>query len=146
MWKLRAVVAGAAIAVAAALGVAVVPAGVASASSVPVAYMSWHYLYPQVHPHGEAETFAIGDNSLYLTTTRWSHWSSSSAHSTAGRLVWRSCWGSCHRYSSAPATQTLYAPRSHGGHRYFTKCRFVYTLHGSHVVTATYSSARGWTT
>jgi hypothetical protein len=118
----------------------------ASASSVPVAYAWNNFRFPHVQPHGEAETFATATNELYLTTTRWSHWSATSAHSTAGRLVWRSCWGSCFRYSSAPATQTLFDVRSHSGHRYFAKLRFVYKLHGSHTVYATYSPAGGWIT
>jgi hypothetical protein len=130
-----------------AAGVGLEATAPASASArPPVAYMSWHYLFPQVHPHGEAETLALATNELYLTTTRWSHWSSSSAHSTAGRLVWRSCWSGCYRYSSAPATQTLYDVRSHGGHRYFARLRFVYKYHGTHTVTAAYSRTGGWTT
>src|ERR1035441_8873453 len=105
-----------------AAGLGLGAAAPASASTrPPVAYMSWHYLFPQVHPHGEAESFAVATNGLYLVTTRWSHWSGTSAHSTAGNLVWRSCWGSCFRMKSAPSSQTVYAPQSHGGHRFFTK-------------------------
>ena len=145
-FKIRAVVAGiAGLALTTGLGLgATVPA--ASASSVPVVYMSNFFRFPHVQPHGETETFATATNELYLTASRWSHWSGTSAHATSGNLVWRSCWGSCFRMKSAPSSQTVYAPQSHGGHRFFTKLRFVYKYHGTHVVTATYTRTGGWTT
>jgi hypothetical protein len=140
---MKRVLAGAAIAVAAALGAAgtAIPA---SASAVPVVYEGMFYQPAHVAPHGIAEVLSGATGSLYLTTTRWSHWSSTSAHSTSGRLVWRSCWGNCFGMKSAPATQTLYVVRSHNGRRYFSRCRFVYRYHGTHTVVANYT--RGlWT-
>jgi hypothetical protein len=134
---MKRVIAGAAIAVAAVLGAAgtAIPA---SASAVPVVYTGWEYQGAAIAPHGLAEVMAE-DGALYLTTSRWSHWSGTSAHSTSGSLVWRSCWYSCYKFRSAPATQTLYAVRSHDGHRYFSRLRFVYKYHGMHVLTINYT-------
>jgi hypothetical protein len=124
------------LALAGGLGLGAAPA---SASAVPVVYQDMFYQGAHVAPHGVAEAFGA-DAATYLITTRWSHWSSTSAHSTAGTVVWRSCWGSCMTHKSAPATQTLYVVRSHNGRHYFARVRVVYKYHGTHVMVATYTN------
>jgi hypothetical protein len=138
MINIKGIVAGAAIAVVAAFGAAVVPAGVASASTRPVVYQDMEWQGAHVAPHGIAEAFGA-DASIYLITTRWSHWAASSAHSTAGSIVWRACWYSCMTHKSAPATQSLYVARTHNGRRYFSRVRVEYRYHGVHVLVADYS-------
>jgi hypothetical protein len=135
---MKRVLAGAAIAVAAALGAAgtAIPA---SASTRPVVYEGMFWAAPHIAPHGIAEAFGA-DASIYLVTSRWSHWAASSAHSTAGTIVWRSCWYSCMTDKSAPATQSLYNVRTHNGRRYFSRLRIEYHYHGWHVLVADYTN------
>jgi hypothetical protein len=130
MKPLKARIAAALVSAAALVGGAAATAAPASASAsaarvvvygVPLGRDGSNIIHPKVRPTGLLEWAA--DGSHYFIIHTWRTWSPAGASGSA-TVHFRSCWGSCMRYKTAPVTLRFYRVLRHGGTRYFTRLHF----------------------
>jgi hypothetical protein len=132
------------------LGGLAIAAGPAQASTAPTVIYGMptgsgfggagsNFVHGQVKPTGTL--LFTADGSGWFTIKSWYNWSGSSAEASATLHV-RSCWESCFRYATEPASLHFYDVQTHDGHRYFTRMHFDlnYTVAGTSSSTLVFSS------